>query len=218
MLLLDSQKDELYDSIVHAGFTPATFSFSRRSAPGINNDDTTVINYTGTGSYFGFFSGSYNTKTHAQFSPGKESIVERSRDCNWNEFKNIFYSWLTYLKRELTTPNKWDRLQRELAAVNIDFDVENEKFTYEEVGEINTRINQLKNDFRQIPELDAHFEVVNQKLDHIASMAQHLGKFDWKGLFAGSLVGIIIQLSVPPDGVEKLWQLVKVVFGTHLLR
>ncbi len=79
------------------------------------------------------------------------------------------------------------------------------------------KINQIKSSLGTINLLEEQQVAISQKLDHLIDVAKDLNKFDWKNLFIGTIISIIIQLEVNKENAALLWELIKRVFRNFLL-
>ena len=133
-----------------------------------------------------------------------------------SEFSNE-KDWLGYLKRELNAPDKWKLLQEELE--NIDFEdikYENTKFTYQEYQLLDKKISELKKKISKLDLLEKQINQINAKLDHLLHLAKDMNKTDWKNLFAGSIIGLIMQLSIDRSTGQVIYGYIKNLFVKFL--
>ena len=105
MILLTSQKNDVFDLIAAAGMDPAQFEFSMVRNPFPNFKDATMLAYKGSKYYFVFQTA--RGAPHSRFSPGEETLEEIDFPGSWPLLKENFARWLTYLKRELDADEKW---------------------------------------------------------------------------------------------------------------
>lgn len=152
------------------------------------------------------------------FTPTRASSWEgRSYPGSWDSQLRQFSEWLGYLKREVTSPNKWERLHKELESLKFNFRDDKTKFSAQEFEDIKVKIETLKRSINEIGLLEKDVAVINSKLDHLTEMAINLNKFDWKSLFIGTIISIVIQLNVTPDNAKALWSLINTVFNSYFL-
>lgn len=208
MQLLKSQKNELFEVLEIYGLSPSLFSFEYD-----NKNNTVAVRYTSHDDYcFKIDEG------EVTFIPGTYTYSQEVGFLDWDRILYWFRTWLECIDAEISIIDKWQEFEREFQAVNIDFSTENEKFTHSEYKEIEQRIGLLKDEMSTIPEFQEHLENINQKLDHLTDMVEKLGKFDWRGLFVGTMVNIVTAYAVPPETTSHLWESVKQIFNTYLLK
>lgn len=127
MKLLKSQKDEIFDLIENSGLSPSMFYFDE-----INSKNGNVALKIKDREYFFTFSDGPRGGHYAHFCPGKETYEESEYPGSWALQKlNVRY-WITYVKRELETPDKWASFKEELEFIDIPEFKNNNKFTYQD--------------------------------------------------------------------------------------
>jgi len=217
MKLLISQKNELFDLIEKTDyFTPLQFELIETSSK--KGDIFTEVTFKDTTYYFKYFlDKEYYRSFFVNYSPGDDTIVGISSNLSWYSGLTVFSDWLSYLKRELIIPNKWERLTSDNIDIRFSSSFNEFKFSYVEYEELKLKINQIKGSLGTINLLEEQQVAISQKLDHLIDVAKDLNKFDWKNLFIGTIISIIIQLEVNKENAALLWELIKRVFRNFLL-
>ncbi len=214
MRLLTSQKDTLYDLIEKRGLSPTQFEFSdNRSAYG--SGISTWLHFNN--SEYAFRFDSFDNSPMPSFCPGQNSFNENGHARLWNDVLAHFTSWLINLKREINAPNKWERLEKEIAGIKINFSNDQDKFSAHEYEELKAKTETLKQSVSEIGLLPEQAKAIHAKLDHLITLAKDMNKFDWKSLFIGTIISIVIQLSVTQENAKSLWTLIKQVFSNYFL-
>ncbi len=108
MILLTSQKNDVFELIQAAGLSHDQFEFSMVRNPFPNFNEATMLAYKGTKYYFVFQTA--RGAPHSRFSPGNETLEEIDFPGSWPLLKENFARWLTYLKRETAVDDKWAKL------------------------------------------------------------------------------------------------------------
>lgn len=218
MKLLISQKDTLFEFIERAGLSPAQFDFQETSGYFSVEEMATRLIFKNSEFYYSFETYPNSLTSHfAIFCPGRSAHTEQENPGSWNVQLKYVNVWLYNLVREINTPNKWDRLNKEIKGIGFNFENNEDKFTVGEYEDLKQRISTLQISINSIGLLPEHVEAINAKLDHLTDMAKEMNKFDWKGLFVGTIIAIIIQLNVNPENAQVLWTLIKQVFNNLLL-
>lgn len=213
MELLLSQKDEIFEIIRgHETFSPMQFEIVED-----NENSKTIINFKGSEYYFCFNSNRHN-ENWTNYSPGTEKIIDFSNYLNWRDSINHIYEWLNSLKRELSTPNHWAKFKSRLSGISFSSTYDNEKFSYKEYEDLENKIILLKNHLDSIPLLIEQNNEIKNHLDRLTESAKDLGKFDWKNLFIGTILSIVIQLNVTPENATLLWDLIKGTFNKYFIQ
>jgi len=196
MKLFVSQKDDLFDLIEETGyFTPSQFEIKEVQQK--NSEYVTEIRFKNSEFYFNLIPEStYQGIFFANFSPGEKSIAEATSTLDWNRGTGYIDNWLEYLRRELTAPNKWDRLLQEIEQIKFASIEDQSKFTYQEYINLTSKIDQIKSSLDTIPFLEEQQLAIINQLNHLTDSAKDLNKFDWKNLFIGTIISIVTQLYV----------------------
>jgi len=211
MKLLLSQKDEIFEIIKNFElFSPIQFELIEDLG-----NSMTILQFKKSEYYFKFLSN--NQGYWANYSPGWEKILDATDYLNWTQSKEHLFDWLVCLKRELITPNHWENFKSQLSGISFKTQYDNEKFSYKEFEDLEMQIDLLKDKLESIPLLvEQNIEIKNH-LDRLTESAKDLGKFDWKNLFIGTILSIIIQLNVTPENATALWELIKNTFNQYFL-
>lgn len=221
MKLLTSQKDSLYDLIEEFGLSPLQFSFLESPSSIGSIDLATNLIYNNQKFYFSFESHPNRTETHYSiFCPGTNTFEEKMYTGDWQSQLKYFRLWLRNLKRELETPNKWDRLMFEAQnlSLNDNSSVRENKFSIDEFEDLKNKVKLLKGNINALELETSQIQAINSKLDHLIEMAKTLSKFDWRSLFIGTVMSIVIQLNVTPENATALWSLIKSTFNNLFLQ
>lgn len=211
MELLRSQLNELYTLVVDTGyFSPTQFD---KSATG------TEFRLTGTAFYFKIFENSgYANSLIVNFSPGEILYKDASSSIVWKDVKEYFKKWLKYLKREVSSPDKWGRAFDEaqyLIGGTVD---QNLHFTHDEYLLISSQIQTIKTSLDRIPLLQEQTIAIKNQLDHLLELTAQLNKFDWQNLLIGTIISIVVQLGVSKDNAVLLYELIKNTFHKIFLK
>jgi len=131
--------------------------------------------------------------------PGKEWAA-----CSPLALEQEVQEWATEVKYVASEPDRWADLRtvRELLTVS---DSTNERFTAEEHSAIAGRIDQVKQQVQQNPDLSAdQVKAVEQKLDELVDASKRVGKKDWRVMLYGYAFGMIANDAVPPHLVQSI--------------
>lgn len=218
MKLLASQKDTLFDYIENVGLSPSQFEFKETPSSYSSGQIATILLFKDSEFYFTFETYPNSLTSHfALYCPGSDSHTNQHNSGTWiNQLKYVNL-WLQHLIREINTPNKWNRLFKEIEGIGFNFENNEDKFTVREYEDLKQRIFTLKASISTVGLLPEQITAINTKLDHLTDVAKEMNKFDWKGLFVGTIITIVIQLNVNPQNAQALWILIKQIFNNYLL-
>ncbi|ENA1796347.1 conserved hypothetical protein [Flavobacterium psychrophilum] len=216
MKLLTSQKNSLFELIQKVDFfSHNQFELIEKDITGVFN---THIEYKANKDfYFRFIDSNYVNSMFVNHSPGDQQIMDSSSKISWDETLSIFYNWLYYLQREVTSPNLWQQFKTEISEIKYINNFSNQKFSFSEYTEISEKIDVLKNSLSSIPLILNQQNEIILRLDHLSETAKELGKFDWINLFIGTIISVVIQLNVTPENANAIWDLIKRVFNNYFL-
>ncbi|WP_157489764.1 hypothetical protein [Flavobacterium sp. CF136] len=216
MKLLTSQKDHIYKYITAGGnFSPHQFKLIETDEMGRYSTSLKFIN---SPYYFNFNEDTDYVGFYVNYSPGQERIVEATNNVNWKIGFDHFITWLSNLKRELESPNLWERFQNEISGLQLITDFDNSKFTFSEYEELTEKLKIISQRISSIPLFENQQREIIISLERLTELAKELNKFDWKNLFIGTIISIIIQLNVTPDNATILWELIQNVFSNYFLQ
>jgi len=216
MKLLLSQRDTLYEYIENRGLSPAQFEFEEKPSDYSSSSTATILKYKNSEYHFTFETVN-NARQMALFCPGSDIHTGIADGLEWSYTLQYFGTWISNLLKELNTPNKWARLQSEIGGLSLKYSEEDGKFSFKEYEELQMKIEVLKGGLSTIDLLPDQIKTINEKLDHLMIMAKDMGKFDWKGLFIGTIVNTVIQLAVTQSSTLALWNLIKQAFNNYFL-
>lgn len=215
MKLLTSQKNILYDVIIAYGLSPSQFILTEKESTNYVNEIVTNISHKSSEFYFSFES-RYDRRS-ILFSPGSDTYSVAHSVNSWNELEYHFQNWIGNLLNEINVENKWDRLEKEMKGINLNLKNEPDKFSAHEFEELKNKVLAIKQGLNKIGLLSEQVSIINEKLDHLTELAIDMNKFDWKSLFIGTILSVIIQLGVTQENAKSLWALIKQVFNNYFL-
>lgn len=220
MKLLLSQKNKLFDIIEEHGLTPSLFEYEEKFEA--KEVVETVISFNNSFFYFSISHAIvYNEKTgFVKHSPGSSNFEDVFYPDNWVQIENNFIYWLHYIQREIQLEDKWEKLNSEIQSLqlyNEGNDFLNSKFTVPEYLEIKQKIFLLKEGISKLELLPEQAALLNDKLDQVLDLTTQLGRFDWKNLFIGTIISVIIQLGVTQDNAKAIWALIRQVFHNYFI-
>lgn len=215
MQLLKTEKNQIFDLIQEIGLSPTQFEWQRDGTLQLKN------------SSFHFRPRSIMGKLAIHCSPRDENMNSNYYPESWVEALQKIKLWLQRLKLEITSDDKWQRLQEELANLNGTFGTNYEdkaedssvKFSITEFEGINTKIAQVKEGFEQIssPISKQQLTALNSKLDFLVNEAKSSSKVNWKMLFLGAIIGTILRLGITKETANEIWQVIANVFSSTFL-
>jgi hypothetical protein len=206
-----TQRNALFGQIVARGLDPAEFQLIDTV------DGTTHIDHTPTQSSFSLIS------TEGTAYWGKASIGGYGPydygPISWGNLRDeIFPQWVYNVKVETDTPDMWEQLRqvRAIIASSRDQDDENTLFTPAEQEQISAQLRQIKESLRATYSLTGdELALIEARLDETEEASQRMGRKDWRLLFYGIILTLIVGDLITPDIVHHI--LVMAVHGLDSL-
>jgi len=203
MSLLKSQKNKLFESIKRYGLEPFNFEWDDRV-------EASILRYRDT-SYF-FSVEIERSKFVCSYSPGSNIIYERSNLCYWDVVVIYFEGWLNFVMNEISQPDLWAEIEKIKEFGDIEYEIEStmEQFTYQEVKQIETGIEEIRRYLlNEVNNDDEDSKIINEKLDYLIESSERMGKKDWANIFYGAMVSLSISLALDPGQGQAMFQLFK---------
>lgn len=210
MQLLKSQKNDVYDTIEAWGLSPANFEIV------VDQHNTKII---AKNSDFKFIFLEDNDGDHAaRYCPGKDKYIEEGMYVGgWDAQLQNIRSWVKNVSREQDQPDKWLELQKQIQNAGFeDIQYGDSKFSYQEYEVLDEKITKLKEELSKLDIVTEKIEAINAKLDHLLELAKKMNKSDWKDLFVGSIISLIMQMSIDKSTGKAVYDLVKNLFTSML--
>jgi hypothetical protein len=209
MKLLTSQKNRLYDLIAADNhFTPNQFNINE-------NINGFYLNYIAEDFYF-------KIADHGSFMvtrvPSMVKYEEAIGTSSWDDVIQFFKGWLKIIQREISSPSKWERLSKEMNNIRGIVQADNTMFSHSEYMTLTQQMKEIKESLVTISLTAEQNQAIEAKLDHLLVVANDLSKFDWQGLFIGTIISIIIQLNVTPENAHALTVMMNQVFNRLFLK
>lgn len=215
MRLLQSQKNELFEMIQNSDyFMPNNFEMEEG---GQHKLSTSIIFENRNFQFSMSRSETYQTTIYINHWPGNDKFQDIHAAENWAQCKAYFNNWLIYLQREITAPNLWERFQNSIKDIQLSSQNNNSKFSHNEYLELSVKMSQLIDVIPDLKLIESQTKVIQLELHNLLEKASELGKFDWRNLFIGTIISIVIQLNVNQENAVALWDLIKGIFNNYFL-
>ncbi len=219
MRLLVSQKNAVFDMIQGVGLSPAQFKCTEVESHYLQDGLATKFTCNQTEYYF-LIDKDANEHIHLTFCPAEETIEGRSYCYSWDETAKRLGQWIEYVFREVREPDKWARLSTEVESLNMALEPQpsQDRFTVQEYESLVQSLSVLGTRIKQIEGLsEKQLSGIDTELEHLKEMAKSLSKVDWKSMFVGTIITLIIQLSIGQEQGRAIWAIVKEVFNKFIL-
>jgi hypothetical protein len=126
------------------------------------------------------------------------------RHYSWPPVEERVGRWAREVKRDLDVPDLWAGLQRErelLTGTRYE-DVENTRFTSDELAEIAEHVAQIKEFVKTTYSLSkAQMLSLEAQLDDMEAAAGRIGRKDWQLLVRGAMLTLVVEALLPREVV-----------------
>ena len=198
--LLKSQKNEIFILIKQATLDPKEFEWEEREETESYSHGEVTLHFhrlvhkpSGYAALFG--------ENFLSYSPGEQIPNQTQDKIGWSGKRLAVESWLANLKHEIEAPDLWSALTQEQELFSAEpAGAVNTPFTADEQVLIKRTIEEIRVYITSTYSLAGEpLAKVNRKLDYLIDAATRLGRIDWKNIFVGALVGLILQQVIPSD-------------------
>lgn len=211
--LLKSQANQVLYVLERGEWNPADFKWEELISPNYPGNTASRLLHSASGYYFIF--DNVGNGFYSKWSPGSETEVTKVQSASWAQQLKNFTEWLTYLRREVESPDLWSAIAHETdiieAAVS---DESNTPFTAQEKAYVLSGLSEIKQYLLTAHKLDP--ELVEARLNYLTEAAERVGRKDWINLLLSVLVGIVIQAALPPESTRELFRFVGTVLSQIL--
>jgi hypothetical protein len=131
-----------------------------------------------------------------------------SEAYSWTKVAERVRRWAEDVKRDVGTPDLWAELQRarELLTDPRYEEVENTPFTSDEQTEIAAQLREIRQVAQTTYSLsDAEMRSLDARLGYLEAAAGRLGRTDWRGVFVGVIITVILAGLLPPEAVHHVF-------------
>jgi hypothetical protein len=196
------QRDDLYLGVEEAfeKMTPSDFHFHY-------SPRTATIEHKPTGSKFKVLEelntamAPFSLRWHVKDGPRSEPIGSHG---TWEDVLEAVIFWAGEVKYVAEESDLWAELQTSQELLSGE-DLDNTTFTLEQQAEIARRIEEVKAQAREAPELTAEqLAGIDQKLDDLRDASKRVKSKDWLVMLYGYAFGMIANDLVPAHVVQGL--------------
>ncbi len=207
-------KNQVFEMIERRNLQPAEFMWE----PIDDKGNGERLLHRPTGFYFTFevSSEKFWSTWRPPFSNAERSDVLSGE----SQQLQVVDRWLGLIQADVEAPDLWGAVARESELMSDDAAEGNRFFTASEQRLLAGRIAQLERQIEALapnttPDEKIH---VHESLGHAKDAATRLTRKDWKALFVGKLVDIIIRLALEPRKAQALLHFATMYIGPLLAR
>jgi tetrahydromethanopterin S-methyltransferase subunit G len=194
------RRDDLYREITGVGLDMTAFGFEYGT-------EAASITHRPTGSTFKVTETFGPTPFDLQWQvPDGPSSDPGDSYRQWTEVLRLLNHWAGEVKYITENVDLWAELQGSRDLLILDQgDIPNASFTRAEQAAISRRVEEIKQQARENPELTARqISGIEQKLDDIVKAGERVGRKDWLTMLYGAAFGMIVNDTVPAHVVQGI--------------
>jgi hypothetical protein len=192
-VLLQTQNNEVLLTVRQSGMNPLEFELVEHSNVRLIHKPSKILFIFG--------------ENVATFSPGAEAQYQTIANLNWAGKISMLEICLGYLMRVIHAPDLWASLPQENELLSIDpAEAVNTPFTADEQVQIKKTIEEIRAYITSTYTISSEpLAKVNRKLDYLIDASRRVGRIDWKTIFVGALVGLVLERLIPAgSGFQQL--------------
>ncbi|MFZ2512830.1 MAG: hypothetical protein WAW63_00035 [Candidatus Saccharimonadales bacterium] len=186
--LLNSQKNQVYDAIIEAGFEPNEFEWGEASSSTESGMGMVPALFHRPSGYKAVFDYSKhnlygNNGRVLSVWPGEASPAEYALYDNWPEELSGVSFWLANIKREINQPDLWSGEENKKFT---SWAKDNKPFTVKEQTDLQARLDRIETMLvEQAKQTKQVAEDIRESLDNLRRASEKIGRKDWAMMLFG---------------------------------
>jgi hypothetical protein len=203
-LLLPSQKVQVFEQVVSAGFAPVDFELNEWTSERDASLMVSALSHRPSEDYWFIFDRNLHGGHYSVFAPGSETHKEERNPGTWDYQLRYVGEWLGYLRRELDAPDVWSNIA---AGPGLDAGTSNAAFTPTELTVIAERLAQIEARIGEVKALQqGEAQYVHETLEYLRETARTEGRRNWFNMAVGVIFSIVLFLALPPELAGALFR------------
>ncbi|HEX8559012.1 MAG TPA: hypothetical protein VF668_12970 [Pyrinomonadaceae bacterium] len=213
--LMKHLRNQVFEMIKETGLDPSSFHWEDTHGTVWRNGTIPRLVYANTDFFFAF-ENSGNGSFSARWSPDDKSLHRAlTSSISWESVIAYFKAWLSYVKREVETPDLWTSISQESNVITASSNAgSNAPFGEDEKAYIRNGLDELKRYLLTAHKLDP--ELVESKVNYLIESSGRVGRKDWITLLVGALVSIVTAAYLPPETTRDIFRFVGAVLRNIL--
>ncbi len=197
----------MFETVLQAGFDPTDFKL--RVIDDDEDEETalgeqTSLAHPASGSQFVVLDRIGDHQVFVRSSVGDGSPTT----AIYEDWRQPLESWLGEIRKELEAPDLWSLAgqRQDVFADPSRENVENSPFDERELAEIVSQLAEVEEYARASARLgEGEMRILQIRLNYFAdAAARRVGRFDWRNLVMGALLGDIISGALPPESTRSV--------------
>jgi hypothetical protein len=211
-MLLKKERNDLFQIIVDNALNPSDFVES-------NGSEAYTIRQRGTSFVFGMISQQnyYIANSAPESGLPRYEASSQYRPIEWGRLLNHFKRWAIILKEEIDTPDLFAEFRANAALFISQSSAPDEKFNNVELRELQGQLRRIEDGLTALRLPAAAQKALSGITQEAPEKASRFTKKEWQSWFIGAVVSQVTNLTLSPEHVAAVYQLLKTTF-TGLLQ
>lgn len=226
-LLLPTQRNDVFETIREAGLNPGDFKWIM----GVYYTQSREITTRGKritnncpklqfrDSYYFFQFELPDSQHYYTCCPGSDSFGEKGNPGRWPDQLQAVRAWAIRLKEEIEAPDSWTEMAKYQVVVSPDIpeNALNEVLSVSDAEDIAGKLQIVGDEIQKLYNLTSeqdHF--VRGKLNLLEDAAKRVRSKEWVCIALSIFQIIAMGLTLTPEQVQQLTDLLKTVFGSFI--
>lgn len=200
-MLLDSQRNRLFDLIRNADQDPRNYSMS------VSEKMAGVIYQEPDQGDFYYFIDISADGYRVRYRPALDRPHDESGWGPWNEVvETTFPEWLSFVEREVSAPDLWGQLSAERELVDAaSGPAENTPFAPEERAQISAQLEEIREFLFATEDVSAEQQrTIESRLRYLEEATGRLGRIDWVNIFVSTILQFAVNAVVSTGTVQDV--------------
>ena len=214
-VLFRSQRNEVFAAVRDADLDPRAFEWEDDYDDPISALIHRLSHYS-----FSFGREQASHKWNCFYTPaegGGPTLPGRQRVDSWHDVMVVFKKWVEALHREVSQPDLWEELEREVDVFPLQIaasEEENTAFTTDEQQQIATALGELQEYIGKTADMtQEQLAIVESRVHYLEEASTRVGRKDWAVLLGGALTSVALNAALPPDKVQEMFRFAAQVLG-----
>ena len=203
--LINLQRRELHDIIVHAGIDPSIARWTDDKKGWTSAKCETIE----IGLCYFLFNPDPDGVVNIKMRPAHGGGVEIGEvGLPWSAVLRYFLEWASRVKQEIETEDPWARYAAFMPPERVGKHSDNSPFTFGEAQAADRAVTLLlKYLTDDVPQYAGTAERFSQSFENLTRGAKSgAGRIDWSNQFVGLIISLCLTLSLSPDQAANIWR------------
>ena len=206
-LVLRTQKNQVFEMLKQATLDPSLFEWTEVASKLRRELIVSCLVHKLSNYYFRFDFTSGDGH-YCEYSPGRDSSIEKGNPGSWLLQIQYVGHWIQYLKREIETPDFWVEAKKEseLSRIAESEKLANTSFDLNELKKVAVALAEIKNYLiANHAESQEERAFIENKISYLEEASKRLGRKDW--LNVAISIFVTFGFKYGPDLAREIFRL-----------